>query len=84
MKKINNNQYESIATVAEIRHKSTSYYGNPSKWVTFTDEEGTRTGYTATNAMCGYGCENYLNKKAAIIGHFTKKGNFVIDHMRNA
>ena len=60
--------------------KSVSYYGNPSRFVTFETTAGeVLTGYTANNADCGYGCDNSNLKEFAIIEyHYTNGGSIVI------
>jgi len=77
MKKI-----KEVVEVIGTSYKSTSYYGNPSYWVTFTKSDGeTLTGYTANNAACGYGCTNFNGKKCEITYHYTRIGNIIIDYM---
>lgn len=75
-KKIN-----AVVKVQTIKYKSTSYYGNPSYWVTFVHDGDLIIGYTANNAACGYGCSNYNGKMCAITYHYTRKGNVIIDYM---
>jgi len=71
-----------IVTVTNVEYRNTSYYGNPSNWITFIDENGTEeTGYTSPDAACGYGCSNYLNKPCVIEYHYTMAGNCVINFM---
>lgn len=80
MKKI-----KELVTVNGTSYKCTSYYGNPSYWVNFTNNNGeTLTGYTANNASCGYGCTNFNGKKCEITYHFTRTGNIIIDYMAKA
>lgn len=70
-------------TITAKEYKSSSIYGNPSYWVYFTDEEGNElSGYTASNAACGYGVGNYINEKVNITFHYTRAGNLVIDFIR--
>ena len=69
------------AKVFGVQYKSTSYYGNPSYWVTFETDNGVLTAYTATDAACGYGCRNYLGGSAEITYHRTRTGNYIIDYM---
>ena len=65
-------------------YKSTSYMGNPSRFVTGITEQGDIfMGYTALNAVCGYSCENWTGKTAKLIYHVTRNGNKVIDHIRD-
>ena len=71
------------AKVLGTSYKCTSYYGNPSYNVSFETTEGEiLKGYTANNASCGYSCTNYNGKMCAISYHLTKKGNIIIDSMR--
>ena len=71
-------QYKKIGQIIEIRYKCTSIYGNPSYYITFEDKAngGFITGYTASNAACGYGCKNFEGKTAEIKYHITRKGSF--------
>lgn len=69
-----------IATVTKTEYKNTSFYGNPSRWVWFTDSEGCEHyGHTATDAACGYGVTNFLYRPAEIVYHHTKKGTLIIE-----
>ena len=69
--------------IYSVRYKCTSYYGNPSYYVTFSDEDGgTLYGYTASNAACGYGCSNYVNRRAEITYHITRGGSVIIDFIK--
>ena len=71
------------AKVVDISYKCTSYYGNPSYWVTFETKEGAIIhAHTANNAACGYGCKNYENKECEITYHYTQNNNAIIDYMR--
>ena len=75
-------QIEITATVTAARRKNTSYYGNPSYYIDFITPDGeSLTGYTATNAACGYGCTNYINKPCRLTYHETRTGNIIIDFM---
>lgn len=77
MKKI-----KELVTVNSTSYKSTSYYGNPSYWVNFTNSNNkTLTGYTANNAACGYGCTNFNGKRCEITYHYTRNNNIIIDYM---
>ena len=68
--------------VFAVNYKCTSYYGNPSYWVSFETEGGEYlTGYTASNAACGYGCTNFIGKGCRIKYHTTRAGRVVIDYM---
>lgn len=75
------NVFKTTAKVLSTQYKNTSYYGNPSYWVTFVHNGDLITGYTANNAACGYGCSNYNGKLCAITYHYTRKGNVIIDYM---
>lgn len=75
-------QERTIGRIISCRYKSTSRDGNPSYWVKFQDSEGSvSVGYTATDASCGYGCENFINRMAEICHHTTKRGNIIIDYI---
>jgi len=70
------------AKVIGTSYKSTSYYGNPSYWVSFETTDGeTVHAYTATDAACGYGCTNFNGKDCAITYHYTRNGNAIITDM---
>ena len=78
-------KYTVIAKVISTAYKCTSYYGNPSYWVTFQEADGAIIeGYTATNAACGYGCTNYEGKTAEITYHITRGGSVIIDYIHKA
>ena len=64
-----------------ISYKCTSIYGNPSYYIKFEDltNGGYITGYTASDAACGYSCKNFEGKTAEIKYHITRKGSFIID-----
>lgn len=69
--------------IYSVRYKSTSYYGNPSYYVTFSAEDGgALCGYTASNAACGYSCSNYVNRRAEITYHITRGGSVIIDFIK--
>lgn len=69
-----------IATITATSYKCTSFYGNPSHWVWFTDAEGREyCGHTASDAACGYSVTNYLNEPAEIVYHRTRKGTIIIE-----
>ena len=69
--------------VTDVSRKCTSSYGNPSYWVTvktrYNDEF---RGYTASNASCGYIASDLVGKKVVIEYRFSKKGNLIIDNMK--
>lgn len=70
------------AKVIGTSYKCTSYYGNPSYWVTFETKEGeTIHAYTANNAACGYACTNFNGKECEITYHHTRSGSAIIDYM---
>jgi len=70
--------------IYSVRYKSTSYYGNPSYYVKFSTDDGKIiTGYTASNAACGYGCSNYVNRRAEIVYHYTRKGTLIIEFIND-
>ena len=73
--------------VKDVRRKGISVCGNPSYWVEFTpkysmSEINGRKGYTASDANCGYSAPNFVGKEAVIEYHFTRKGNLIIDTMK--
>ena len=70
--------------VTDVSRKCTSFYGNPSYWVEFTSTKDGRQfrGYTASNAQCGYIVSDLVGKKCSIEYHFTRKGNLIIDTMK--
>ena len=72
-----------IGKIKGTAYRNTSYYGNPSYYITFENEEGeTIKGYTAPNADCAYGCKNSELKEFAYIEyHATKSGKVVIDNI---
>ena len=77
-----------IKTIGKIKgtaYRNTSYYGNPSYYVTFEDEKGeTIKGYTAPNSACAYGVKSPQLKEFAYIEyHSTKGGKIVIDYICN-
>lgn len=71
---------KTFGRVISTSPKCVSYYGNPSRYVTFETTAGQiLRGYTALNAACGYGCDNSNLKEFAIIEyHYTNSGNIVI------
>ena len=71
---------KTFGRVISTSPKCVSYYGNPSRYVTFETSAGEElTGYTASNAACGYGCDNSNLKEFAIIEyHYTNGGDIVI------
>lgn len=70
--------------ILNIEFKNLSYYGNPSYYVFFKDNEGNYgRAYTQSNAMCGYRIKNYLNKVINVFCHYTKKNNLVIEMIEN-
>lgn len=75
-----------IKTIGKIKgtsYRNTSYYGNPSYFITFETETGELIkGYTAANAACAYGCTNSeLREFACIVYHITKGGKVIIDNI---
>jgi hypothetical protein len=63
-----------------VERKGTSYYGNPSYWIYFSDSEGNfHAGYTASNYKnCDTWQVIYLDY------HFTKKkGTCIIDYIKH-
>lgn len=77
-------QIRTAATITATEYKNTSFYGNPSRWVWFTDSEGVQHfGHTASNAACGYGVTNYLNRPAEIVYHYTRRGTLIIDFIKD-
>lgn len=62
-------------------YKNTSFYGNPSYWVYYTDSDGNfGKAYTASNAACGYSVTNYHRGDILNVEiHVTKKGSCIID-----
>ena len=73
--------------VKSVERKGISVNGNPSYWVEFEpkyslSELGFRKGYTASNAQCGYSATNFVGKECKIEYHFTRKGNLIIDTMK--
>ena len=74
---------KTIGKIKEVQFRNTSYYGNPSYYITFENEEGeTIKGYTAPNASCGYSCTNSEFRKFAYIEfHITKGGKVIIDNI---
>lgn len=70
------------AKVIGTSYKCTSFYGNPSYWVSFETEKGVINAYTASDAACGYGCTNFNGKMCDITYHFTRKCNAIITSMR--
>ena len=73
-------QIRTAETITATEYKNTSFYGNPSRWVWFTDDAGREYyGHTASDAACGYGVTNFLNKRAEIVYHYTRKGTLIIE-----
>lgn len=70
--------------VTKVEYRNTSFYGNPSQWVTFMVGNSSYIGYTAVNAACGYSAEGFKNKLCDMTYHVTRRGNIIIDFMRNA
>lgn len=79
------NRIKTIGKIKGVSYRNTSYFGNPSYYITFENEEGeTIKGYTAPNAACAYGCKNPDLKEFAYIEyHSTKGGKIVIDYIFN-
>lgn len=77
-------QKRTVATITATEYKNTSIYGNPSRWVWFTDAEGREYyGHTASDAACGYSVTNYLNKPAEIVYHYTRRGTLIIEFIND-
>ena len=75
--------------VKSVTRKGMSVCGNPSYWVEFEpkyslSEIRDRKGYTASNAQCGYAISNFIGKECKIEYHYTRKGNLIIDTMKEA
>ena len=73
--------------VKSVERKGISVNGNPSYWVEFNpkyslSEIGFSKGYTASDAQCGYSASNFIGKEVVIEYHFTRKGNLIIDTMK--
>lgn len=67
--------------ISEVWRKNTSVNGNPSFYVSFTEEDGNNvfTAYTAPDSSCGYSIQNYrIGDLIKADYHFTKKGNCII------
>lgn len=77
------NRQKTIGKIKGTSYRNTSYFGNPSYFITFENEEGeTIKGYTAPNAACAYGCTNSeFSKFACIVYHITKGGKVIIDNI---
>ena len=77
------NRIKVIGKIKGTSYRNTSYYGNPSYFITFEDEKGELIkGYTAPNAACAYGCKNSeFTKFACIVYHITKSGKVIIDNI---
>lgn len=71
---------KTVGRIISTAPKSVSYYGNPSRLVTFETIFGdVLNGYTATDAACGYSCDNSdLKEFASFEYHYTKTGSIVI------
>lgn len=39
--------------------------------------------HTASDAACGYGVTNYLNRPAEIVYHYTRRGTLIIDFIKD-
>lgn len=78
-----NTRIKTIGKIKDVQFRNTSYYGNPSYYILFENEEGeTIKGYTAPNAACAYGCTNSeFSKFACIVYHITKGGKIIIDNI---
>ena len=76
---------KTIGKIKGTSYRNTSYYGNPSYYITFETETGeTIKGYTKPNADCAYGCKNpELREFAYIEYHTTNSGKVVIDYIYN-
>lgn len=76
-------------TLHNVERKGTSYYGNPSYWIYFSDSEGHfHAGYTASNSSAGYTASNYKycdeGQVIYLDYHFTKKkGTCIIDCIKH-
>ena len=75
-------KFNATVFVKGVDRKCTSIYGNPSYWVTFEVDDNEYKGFTASNAQCGYGVRDLVGKKCVIGYHYTKKGNIIIDNMK--
>ena len=72
--------------VKDVTFKGMSVCGNPSYWVEFESKYcssliGSRKGYTASNAQCGYSATNFVGRACKIEYHFTRKGVLIVDTM---
>ena len=81
------NRLMATVIVKGVARKGMSVYGNPSYWVEFEpkyslSELRDRKGYTASNAQCGYSATGFVGKECKIEYHFTRKGNLIIDDMK--
>lgn len=75
--------------VKGLARKGMSVHGNPSYWVEFEPKFklsaiSVRKGYTASDSQCSYSACNFVGKDCRIEFHFTKKGNLIIDTMKEA
>ena len=79
------NRQKTIGKIKGTSYRNTSYFGNPSYYITFETETGELIkGYTKPNADCAYGCKNSELKEFAYIEyHSTKSGKVVIDLIFN-
>lgn len=81
------NDYE-LCTLHGVKFKNSSYYGNPSYWIYFTDSDGNfHVAYTSVNASAGYTAANYRNatdgSKISLKYHCTKNGNYIVDYIEH-
>ena len=75
------NRIKVISKIKGTSFRNTSYFGNPSYYITFENEEGELIkGYTAPNAACAYSCTNSeFREFACIVYHITKGRKVIID-----
>ena len=79
------NRQKTIGKIKGTSYRNTSYYGNPSYFITFENSEGEEiTGYSSPDSSGAYGCKNPdLREFAYIEYHATKGGKIVIDYICN-
>ena len=77
------NRIKAIGKIKGTAYRNTSYFGNPSYYITFENEEGELIkGYTVANASCAYSCTNSeFSKFACLEYHITKGGKVIIDNI---
>lgn len=76
---------KTFGRVISTSPKCVSYYGNPSRYVTFETSKGEElTGYTAPNSPCADKCKRLSMQEFAFIEyHTTPKGKIIIDRILN-